>query len=194
VFSDKTNHPYVHLMDGGLADNIGLRAIQDLYVRGGIRKKVNDGKIKNLLVIVVNAKNESPQKFDQKANPPGIATVGLKTCTISMDNYSFETVESIKQIFDERIKAQQYIESCQEHLDKHCRDNYKLPSMTGGQMKLYVVDISFDNISDKDEREVLKNLPTTFHLEKEEVNRLIKAGGRLLIEHPEFKAFMEEYR
>jgi len=194
IFSDRTNHPYIHLMDGGLADNIGLRAIQDLYVRGGIRKKVNDGKIKNLLVIVVNAKNEPPQKFDLKESPPGLTTVGLKTCTISMDNYSFETVESIKQIFDERIKAQQYIESCQEHLDNHCRNNYKLPSMAGGQMKLYIVDISFDNISDKDEREFLKNLPTTFHLEKEEVNRLIKAGGRLIVEHPEFKAFMEEYR
>jgi len=194
MFSDKTTHPYVHLMDGGLADNIGLRAIQDLYVRGGIRKKINDGKIKYLLVIVVNAKNAPPQKFDQNESPPGLATVGLKTCTISMDNYSFETIESIKQIFEERIKAQQYIESCQEHLDKHCRDSYELPSMSGGQMKLYVVDISFDNVSDKDEREFLKNLPTTFYLEKVEVDRLIEAGGRLLVEHPEFKAFLEEYR
>jgi len=194
IFSDKANHPYIHLMDGGLADNIGLRAIHDLYVRGGIRKKINDGKIKYLLVIVVNAKNEPPQKFDLKESPPGLATVGLKTCTISMDNYSFETIESIKQLFEERIKAQQYIESCQEQLDKHCPDSYKLPSMSGGQMKLYVVDISFDNISDKDEREFLKNLPTTFNLEKEEVNRLIEAGGRLLVEHPEFKAFIEEYQ
>jgi len=111
-----------------------------------------------------------------------------------MDNYSFETVESIKQIFEERIKAQQSVESCQEHRDKHCRDSYKLPSMAGGQMKLYVVDISFDNISEKDEREFLKNLPTTFYLEKEEADRLIEAGGRLLVEHPEFKAFIEEYR
>jgi len=132
MFSDKTNYPYAHLMDGGLADNIGLRAIQDLYVRGGIRKKINDGKIKYLLVIVVNSKNEPQQKFDWKESPPGLSTVGLKTCTISMDNYSFETVESIKQIFEERIKAQQSVESCQEHLDNHCRDSYKLPSMAGG--------------------------------------------------------------
>ena len=80
-----------------------------MYVRGGIRKKINDGKIKYLLVIVVNAKNEPPQKFDREESPPGLATVGLKTCTISMDNYSFETIESIKRIFEERIKAQQYI-------------------------------------------------------------------------------------
>ena len=51
-------HPYLHLMDGGLADNIGLRAVNDLYLRGGIRKKMNSGEIKRLLVIVVNAKNE----------------------------------------------------------------------------------------------------------------------------------------
>lgn len=37
-------HPYVHLMDGVLADNLGLRAVCDLYVREDIRAKINNGK------------------------------------------------------------------------------------------------------------------------------------------------------
>jgi NTE family protein len=90
-------HPYLHLMDGGLADNIGLRAIDNLYTRGDIRRKINNGSIRRFLVIVVNAKTESRQDIDKKKSPPGLVTVGFKTATLSMDNYSFETVEMFKE-------------------------------------------------------------------------------------------------
>jgi NTE family protein len=30
IYADEKEHPYVHLMDGGLADNLGLRAVYDL--------------------------------------------------------------------------------------------------------------------------------------------------------------------
>lgn len=194
MYADKEGHPYLHLMDGGLADNTGLRAVHDLYVRGGIRQKINNGTIKRLLVVVVNAKTEPQQTLDQDESPPGLVTVALKTCTVSMDNYSFETVESIKQLFADRIEAQASIEACQQKLDEHCRDGYKLPELAGGKMKLYVADISFDNMTDDNEKTFLKHLPTTFHLEKDQVERLIKAGRLLLKEDPEFRAFMEEFK
>ena len=194
MYADKKDHTYLFLMDGGLADNIGLRAVHDLYVRGGIRKKINNGTIKRLLVVVVNAKTEAQQTFDQNESPPGLATVALKTCTVSMDNYSFETVESIKQLFADRIQAQNNVEACQQKLDEHCRDGFKIPELAGGRMKLYVADISFDNLADNDEKTFLKHLPTSFHLEKDQVERLIKAGGRLLMEDPELKVFIEEFK
>jgi len=194
MYADKKDHHYLYLMDGGLADNIGLRAIHDLYVRGGIRKKINNDTIKRLLVVVVNAKTEAQQTFDRDESPPGLATVALKTCTVSMDNYSFETVESIKHLFADRIQAQNNVETCQQKLDEHCRDGFKVPELAGGKMKLYVADISFDNLTDNDEKAFLKHLPTSFHLEKDQVERLIKAGRRLLKEDPELKVFMEEFK
>ena len=194
MYADKKGHPYLHLMDGGLADNIGLRAVNDLYLRGGIRKKINNGEIKRLLVIVVNVKNEPQETLDKDESPPGLATVALKTSTVSMDNYSFETVESIKKLFADRIEAQMNLDGCQQKLDEHCKDGYKLPALAGGKMKLYVVDISFDNLSDNNEKIFLKHLPTTFHREKNEVERSISAGKLLFKGHPEFKAFMDEFK
>jgi len=118
----------------------------------------------------------------------------MKTATISMDNYSFETVESIKKLFIDRIQAQMNVEGCQKKLDEHCRDGYTLPPLAGGSMKLYVADISFDNLKDETDRAFLKHLPTSFSLEKDQVDCLIAAGSLLLREHPEFKLFIEEYR
>lgn len=193
MYENKEEHPFLHLMDGGLADNLGLRAIYDLYVRGNIRQKINNNKIKRFLVIVVNAKPKAPQDFDKRETPPGLAEVGLKTCTLSMENYSFETVEIFKELISERIKTQKHINDCQKLLDTHCEDGFTITPLAGSQLKLYIADLTFDNLPQKSERDYFNNLPTSFTLNKSVVDKLIEVGGRLLEEHPQFKKFMEEY-
>lgn len=193
MYEDKAGHPYVFLMDGGLADNIGLRAVADIYIRGGIRKKILAGKIERLLVIVVNARTEPPQDFDKKESPPGLIKVGFKTATLSMDNYSFETVEMFKQMAADRVQTQKTWDSCQEILDQHSRDRFQLDPLAGGKLKLYIADLSFDDLRDETEKQYFKSLPTSFSLKKSQVDRLIQAGGKLLGEDPEFKKFLREF-
>ena len=194
------NHPYLHLMDGGLADNIGLRAIYDLFVRGDIRSKINNGKIKRFLAIVVNAKTDKPADIDKKESPPGLVTVGFKTATLSLDNYSFETVEMFKELAAQRIRDQSTLKACQQIINQNCSNKFKIPPLAGGEMKLYVVDLTFDNIPlDSPEpgikgRNYYNELPTTFYLPDEQVDNLITVGGWLLKGDPEFRRFLVEYR
>lgn len=192
IYADEKEHPYVHLMDGGLADNLGLRAVYDLYVRDDIRTKINNGKIKRLLVIVVNAKAQKKENFDKNESPPGLSTTAYKTAIISLDNYTFESVRVFSDLISERIKAQQDIAGCQQLLDRHARGGYKIPPLAGGNLKLYAVDLAFDNIDDPGRRSYFNDLPTSFNLTKEQVNNLIDIGGKLLIENPEFKRFIAE--
>lgn len=192
IYTDDKEHPYVHLMDGGLADNLGLRAVYDLYVREDIRTKINNGKIKRLLVIVVNAKAQNKETLDKDEAPPGLMTVAYKTATVSMDNYTFESVEGFTELLNERVKAQQSITGCQQLLDRHAKDGYKIPPLAGGILKLYVVDLAFDNLADAQSRDYFNSLPTSFKLSKEQVDKLIDAGGKLLEEHPDFKKFIAE--
>jgi hypothetical protein len=192
IYTDVKEHPYVHLMDGGLADNLGLRAVYDLYVREDIRAKINNGKIKRLLVIVVNSKAQKKESFDKGEAPPGLTTVAYKTATVSMDNYTFESVETFADLLNERSKAQQSIAGCQQLLDRHAKDGYKIPPLAGGNLKLYVVDLAFDNLTDAQSRDYFNSLPTSFNLSKEQVDKLIDVGGKLLEEHPEFEKFINE--
>src|SRR5207248_3089289 len=85
------------LMDGGLADNLGVRFISDSFRRGTIRQLSNNDAIKRLVIIIVNAGTEPPEDLDKRESPPGLATVTYKVATISMDNYTFETVELMKK-------------------------------------------------------------------------------------------------
>ena len=192
IYSNEKEHPYVHLMDGGLADNLGLRAVYDLYIREDIRTRINNNRIKRLLVIVVNAKTQKRETLDQKEAPPGLKTTAYKTATVSMDHYTFESVQVFTDLLQERIKTQKNMEGCQQLLDRHAGDGYKIPPLAGGKLKLYVVDLTFDNIDDAQERDYFNNLPTSFKLSRQQVDKLIEAGGRMLSEHPEFKKFIEE--
>jgi NTE family protein len=192
-------HPYMHLMDGGLADNIGLRAIYDLYVRNDIRSKINQGKIKRFLAIVVNSKADNPAKIDQKESPPGLMTVGFKTATLSLDSYSFETVEVFKEMVAQRIQDQATLKDCQQIVSEKCSNNFKIKPLAGGDMKLYVADLTFDNIPLESPAPAIKGrnyyneLPTTFYLPADQVENLITVGGWLVKENPDFQRFIKEY-
>ena len=81
-------------MDGGLADNIGLRPIINAYEQsnGFISRNIPD--IDRLVVIAVNARTESSDTIsDNHHTPHIIPSVAMATATIAMDNYSFDTVD-----------------------------------------------------------------------------------------------------
>jgi NTE family protein len=161
-------------------------------VREDIRAKINNGKIKRLLVIVVNAKTQKKETIDKHESPPGLTTAAFKTATVSMDNYTFESVEVFADLLNERIKSQQNIAGCQQLLDRHGHDGYRIPPLAGGNLKLYVVDLAFDNLADLQQRTYFNDLPTSFKLSREQVDNLIAVGGKLLEQHPEFKKFVRE--
>jgi NTE family protein len=58
---------WLHLLDGGLADNIGLRSILRAYDRsdGFIAQRINAGHIKRLIVIAVNARTDPPEQLSR---------------------------------------------------------------------------------------------------------------------------------
>src|SRR5262249_61475838 len=78
---------WVHLLDGGLADNIGLRSILRAYDRtsGFIRSRINAGHIKRFVVIVINARTDPPEQLSRREGPPGLVDVFMTTATVSME-------------------------------------------------------------------------------------------------------------
>src|SRR5262249_31632405 len=66
LVADK-DEKWIHLLDGGLADNIGLRSILRAYDRsdGFIAQRVNAGHVKRLIVIAVNARTDPPEPLSR---------------------------------------------------------------------------------------------------------------------------------
>lgn len=189
-YQDKTGHPYLHLMDGGLADNLGLRYITDGYQRTSGFLTKRKSKIKHLVVIAVNAKTQPPENLDKKESAPGLADMAFKTATVSMDNYTFETMQMTDDLLSASRKAMQNVKACQKQIEKFCGAGNKLPSL-GQKFQVYVIEINFLHVKNPVLRAKLLALPTTFSLKPEEVAELIEVGGELLEQSSGFQELIQ---
>ena len=181
---------WVHLLDGGLTDNIGLRSILRAYDRGFIRQRVNAGHIKRLVVIAVNARTDPPEQLSHNEKSPSLVDVFMKTATVSMENLSVDTLDYALNRQREREQAQTSVRVCNERLTV-CRGRL-LPTFAQ-EIRTCFVEISFEGLPAKQRDEFLA-LPTTFALRREQVDGLIKVAGTLLAESPDFQKLVRALR
>jgi NTE family protein len=58
--------------------------------------------------------------------------------------------------------------------------------------ELYAIDVSFSALKEKAERDYLNQLPTSFVLKDEEVDRVRAAAANLILESPEFQRLLKD--
>lgn len=162
---EETHRHYVHLLDGGVADNIGLRgpltSIRSGDVDWSVLRKINLEEIRKLVVIVVDARNEVKPEFDKSPRAPGTLAVVNAIATTPLDNYSFDSIELLQDVFRRRDDAQR------RQPDLH-------------QVQLYRIYVGFDQIKDDAERENFLSTQTTFTLPRERVDALRRKAAELL--------------
>lgn len=191
-FQNSRDRPYIHLVDGGVADNIGVRgvleALEELAASAAFRGQVGFGNVRRIVLVVVNARS-APQTFwDGVETPPGIAMQLLQSTSVPIDRYSFETVETMKDRAEisswrrELLVAQKRLAGASE-----AEAETSVPKIT-----LKVLDISFDEIRDPKERASFMDLPTSFALPAEDVDRLREVAGRLLRQSPDYEAVVRD--
>ncbi len=99
-FQNSTDRPYIHLVDGGVADNIGMRGVLETFEAFGastaFREEVGFGAIRRIVLIVVNARSAPRTDWDRSESPPGTVAQLLQASGVPIDRYSFETVELMK--------------------------------------------------------------------------------------------------
>jgi len=191
VYQDKANS-YIHLMDGGLSDNIGTRSILDAFDRGFIRTRINQGAIHQLVLIVVNARTQSEDKISRDESPPGFFTVAEKTATVAMDNYSYDSVTKLRDALYARVQAQKNDQACASVLAQQCPNAATLTPFAT-DIDPYVIEINFEGVGQIPGEDPLYylNLPTSFELSKEQVAKLISIGPKLLKSAPQFQCLLE---
>jgi NTE family protein len=60
------------------------------------------------------------------------------------------------------------------------------------KVAFYALDVSIDDIQDPEERAYFMNLPTSFALKEESIDRLRDAAGRLLRESQEYQSLLRD--
>jgi NTE family protein len=185
---------YIHLLDGGLADNIGARPIINAFLResGFVRRRMNNGQIRRFVVLLVNAKTSPAEHLTQSPQGPGILSVGLASATTPMDNFSTDAVELMLRIVTDDEKAQQSIAGCNAKLAACVQPQPRpLPALPG--VRGCVVELSFEGL-EPPERDELLGYPPSFSLTRAQLGKLIAAGPKLLARSDDFQRLLRALR
>jgi len=197
---------WLHLMDGGISDNIGLRGTlhamsstdtwqmdDPARVRTGyqLQGPINRREIKKLLVIVVNAATGNDLNFDRKQANPKLAQILGTISFTPMKNFSFDTIQALLQTTSEIQVAQSQPTDCQNAVRGTCPE-VRIPGAGVPAVSFYPVILGFSGIEDDSFRNQLNGIGTNFALKPGQLELLERAARDLLSTSDAWKQFLTD--
>ncbi len=190
---DGVKDPYFHLVDGGISDNLGLRSVLDVLETLEALQEAGQptplDHIRRIIIFVVNSLSTPSTQWNQSEDSPGTVDILIKAAGVPIDRYSGEMVEELKDI-DARWNA------LRQMRDSVAFAKDKDPAMTyvvkAPKAEIYAIDVSFQALKDKSERDYLNQLPTSFVLSDEAVDRLRAAAATIILESPDFQQLLND--
>ena len=175
-YLDKKDRPYIHLVDGGITDNLGVRSLYDgVELMGGARKvaRSTNHMPKYIVMIIVNAATRPENSMDSVSDVPSSVQVVNAVSATQINRYSLESLSLLEEAFNE----------------------WATELSTPAQPVIpFFIKLDFDSIGNKKQRKLFNNMATSFSLPNHEVDILIEAGHKLLRQSPEFQKLLETIR
>lgn len=182
-YLDVEKRPYIHLLDGGLSDNMALRGIlEGAAVAGGLEQIIKNAgiqKIKKLVFIAVNAETSPDVREYRSDHIPIPSRVFSALVDIPINRYSSDTL----------LLMRMGVEKWQERLRNRVHDP---DSVFAEHADIYFIDVSLSAVADADEQQYLMKIPTTLYLTDQQIDRLLMAAKRLIQNDPEFQRLMRD--
>jgi len=187
---DSQKNPYIHLVDGGVADNLGLRALLDRVIaRGSVWEFIKGTPLENInkiVFIIVNAETAPDTRWSKSEKIPPFSAMVSAYSTIAIERYNEETIALLKEnvkLWADEIKTQRCKGGAVSTTPGSC-----------GDIQFYVVEVKFNLLEDGKERMYFKRLPTSFKLKPEQVDRLREAAHQIMNDSPEFQRLLNDLR
>lgn len=178
---DGAARPYLHLVDGGLSDNLALygpvEILQELMASPRYRAESRVDRVRRIAIVIVNARSAPRFDWDRVPYGPGALELLDQSISVPINHYSTEAIAALQDVVS--------IWQLQARLDADAKRADALPAV-----EFSIVDVSFDAVPDPALREYLQNLPTTLALADEAVDRLRDAAAQLLRDSSAFRRFV----
>jgi len=177
-YLDAGKRPYIHLVDGGLNDNLGIRRLLDrLVASGSISTPFRDatpGSIRKVVFIAVNSERDPGESIDQSDRVPTIGQV--------VDSLLFGYSGQITQV------TLAIMSDDTERWRRELAEQRGTPgSPFAADAELHAITISLHDVEDAGLRHTILTIPTAFTIDPEQVHQLVEAGREALRQSPEFK-------
>ena len=174
---------YLYFLDGGLADNLGTRSLRAAliapYDDAQVLRAINDGKIRKLVVVIVNARGDPPNKLYQQPQQPGLVGQVQAVTSVPLDANTANSETALSALLGELAQA--------------------AAGATGrakfAGMRIYGITVDYDQIPADTPahiafRDAAKDVPTSWSLTPPQLQVTEEAGRFLLRRHPCYRALL----
>jgi NTE family protein len=194
-YLDTETRPYIHLFDGGISDNLGVRPLLDVaFAEGGIwheLKAIDLTSTSKLAVIVVDAQHAIDNSFDKRDVALSLVQTVETASGVPLARYSFETLELLG------VNMGRWQKSITAGRCGEKRGSASTGSSAPGDdcaARTYLAEVSFEAVPEKATRERLRALPTSLDLKSEDVVLLRKTARTVLENSSGFQELVQDLR
>jgi NTE family protein len=181
-YVDGDRRKYIHLVDGGIADNLGLRGPVERALKLEEPGRTPPGPVKiprRLAIIVVDASTERDYGWDAKDRTLGRGSVMGSVVQIVGNRYSYETIELFREVMA-RLER-----------ERAAAQPGNAPAV---KMESYIVELHFSQLADAADRHFFNTVPTSLQLPSPTVDRLEQLAKVELANNPEFRRLVADVR
>ena len=183
-YVDGDRRKFIHLIDGGISDNLGLRGPVERAIKLEESVMTPQATVKiprRLAIIIVDASRERDYGWDSKDRTLGLGTVMGSVAQITGNRYAYETIELFRE-------ASARLDREREAARAQIGDS---PS---GKIETYIVELHFSQLADESDRRFFNTVPTSLQLPSKTVDRLCQLAARQLADNVEFKRLVSDLR
>ncbi len=174
LYQDSSSIPYLHLVDGALSDNLGVRAaidaIASLEGERDLASAVGTALPRRIVFIVVDAANTASRAIARQSHAPGELEAARLAALVAIDRYSVESKLVLRGMLD-RLVARLASEQPTE---------------------LYYIDVDPHAVRDRARREHLLSIPTSLSLPAAVVDQVVCAAGEILAAAPDYQRLVRD--
>ncbi len=188
VYADKDRYPYLHLLDGGISDNLGIRSVlrladgkqSELYQLLKNNASKRGQSIKRVVFIVVDAADKIPDRIGKSPKEPKLADIIGAVTTFQSIRYNQSTLALLKQ----RIKTWE-----KQFNAKQCGVKKGSKSLCR-RVPFYLIEVNLKQLPALIADEMM-SYETSLELPEKQVDKLIEAGRFLLKNSPEYLRLLQ---
>jgi NTE family protein len=181
-YVDGDRRKFIHLIDGGITDNLGLRGPVERAIKleeSGMTSQAPVKIPRRLAIIIVDASRDRDYGWDSKDRTLGLGTVMGSVTQVTGTRYSFETIELFREV--------------SARLDRE-REAARVQAGDPQSAKIesYIVELHFSQLADESDRRFFNSVPTKLQLPSKTVDRLRQLAARQLADNVEFRRLVAD--
>lgn len=162
---------YVHLLDGGIVDNLALRGLVNsiFLLKNSPKTTLERGfyRWRRILVVSVDGEGGQDTSWARERNVSSIGQILANVSGAQIDEYNFETLDLTRQ----------EIQQLSDHLAKvRCSQAPTIDGFACDDVEGTFVHVSLRDVEDPEVRKRLEAIPTGLTLSEEDLDLLIESG------------------